>query len=65
MPTRVAVEPTIISCAPPISAFCIWVSLPRLALAKPRAFNLLPVRLARSSAKNFTARPWLLSSARP
>ena len=65
MPTSVAVEPTIISCAPPIRAFCIWMSLPRLASPKPFILNLPPLRLDSSSAKYFTARPWLLLSDRP
>jgi len=65
MPTSVAVEPTIISCAPPISACCIWVSGPSAAPPMARTFILPPDSRATSSAKTLTARPWLLFSARP
>ncbi|MCY1555702.1 hypothetical protein D9M68_923830 [compost metagenome] len=65
MPTSVAVEPTIISWAPPISALCIWSSEPRLAAAKVRIFSLPSEALATSSANSLAALPWLLFSLRP
>jgi hypothetical protein len=64
-PTRVAVEPTIISWAPPISACCICVSEPSEALPMARTFILPPVAFSTSLAKKRAARPWLESSTRP
>ncbi len=65
MPTSVAVEPTIISCAPPMSACCICVSEPSEALPMARTFILPPVAFSTSWAKKRTARPWLELSTRP
>jgi hypothetical protein len=65
MPASGAVEPTIISCAPPASAPCICSSDPRLA--EPNVFILsLPSLIFSSScARKRAARPWTLSSFRP
>jgi len=65
MPTSVAVEPTIISCAPPISACCICTSGPSAAAPTTRIFILPPVAFSTCSANRRTARPWLLCSFRP
>ena len=65
MPTSVAVEPTIISCAPPTSACCIWMSEPSAAAPMARTFILPPEAFSTSSAKTLVARPWLDTSLRP
>jgi hypothetical protein len=64
-PTSVAVEPTIISWAPPIRACCICVSEPSEALPMARTFILPPLAFSTSLANMRTARPWLESSTRP
>ena len=61
----VAVEPTIISCAPPISACCICVSGPSAAAPMARTRILPPEAFSTCSAKSLTARPWLDCSFRP